>query len=74
MKKKGNNRNWLDDKFVKESVSKGELIEKWIKELGEEIVENLIKEKMSNLIDEGVDKNLYDRGFKLKTIYRSRKK
>jgi hypothetical protein len=74
MKEFDSKNYWLSDDFVKKSVSERKLIEKWVVELGEEIIEKMIKDKMSKLISESVDDNLYKRGFREKVIYRKYKK
>ena len=74
MKKFDDKNYWINDEFVKKGVSEKKLIEKWIIELGEEIVEKMIHNKFNKLINESVDDNLYKRGFREKVIYRKYKK
>ena len=48
--KKRKKKNWLTDEFVKESVSNKTLVGKWIIEIGENIVEDMLREKFVRMI------------------------
>ena len=50
MKKIKDKKFWLKDFLIKESVSKKSVVSNLIVEIGEEILEKIIKEKYSKMI------------------------
>lgn len=72
MKKFNTKDYWLNDKSVKEGVSKKEVVSKMIVELGEKLIGEMLLEKYQNMVEESIDKNLTQRGFTERTIYKSK--
>ena len=62
---------------MQESVSQRKVVENLIKEIGEDIIEKMIKEKYTKLVVESVsdeiDKKLENITFIPRTIYKSKK-
>ena len=69
--------NWISKRFMQESVSQRKVVENLIKEIGEDIIEKMIKEKYTKLVVESVsdeiDKKLENITFIPRTIYKSKK-
>jgi len=72
MKKFNTKDYWLNDKSVKEGISKKEVVSKMIVELGEKLIGEMLLEKYQNMVEESIDKNLTQRGFTERTIYKSK--
>ena len=68
---------WLKDIYVKEGVSHHKVVENLIKEIGENIIEDMIKEKYTKMVVESVsneiDKKLENITFVPKIIYKNKK-
>ena len=69
--------NWISKRFMQESVSQRKVVENLIKEIGEDIIEKMIKEKYTKMVVESVsdeiDKKLENITFIPRTIYKSKK-
>jgi uncharacterized protein YaaW (UPF0174 family) len=68
---------WINKRFMQESVSQRKVVENLIKEIGEDIIEKMIKEKYTKMVVESVsdeiDKKLEKITFIPRTIYKSKK-
>lgn len=68
---------WISKRFMQESVSQRKVVENLIKEIGEDIIEKMIKEKYTKMVVESVsdeiDKKLENITFIPRTIYKSKK-
>lgn len=71
------NKFWLKDIYVKEGVSDKKVIEQLIRDIGEDIITKMIKDKYTKMVVESVsseiDKKLENITFVPKTIYKSKK-
>ena len=45
---------WISKRFMQESVSQRKVVENLIKEIGEDIIEKMIKEKYTKMVVESV--------------------
>jgi hypothetical protein len=68
---------WLKDIYVKEGVSDNKVVIQLIKDIGEDIITKMIKEKYTKMVVESVsneiDKKLENITFVPRTIYKNKK-
>ena len=63
---------WLKDIDIKTGVSNKKVISNMIVKLGEKLIHEMMLEKYRDIVEESVEKNLSERGFTERTIYRSK--
>ena len=69
-------RFWLKDIFIKQGVSERKVVERMIRDIGEDIIADMIKEKYTKMVSESVsdeiEKKLSNITFVPRTIYKKK--